>query len=82
MKQVEGPWPIDHPLPLPTWSQKQKPALSFRSVLEYEELASEVEFHVQKLLEEHNYDTVGNFVELYQNFKDSQCHDFMDFFQR
>lgn len=50
--------------------------------MEYEELAGEVEFHVQKLLEEHNYDTVGNFVELYQSFQQSQCADFMEYFQR
>ncbi|XP_019771593.1 uncharacterized protein LOC109545370 [Dendroctonus ponderosae] len=35
---------------------------------------------LQKLLEEHNYDTVGNFLELYQNFKKSHMRSLIEFF--
>ncbi|KAI4456228.1 pasiflora 1 isoform a-related [Holotrichia oblita] len=79
--QVEGAWPIDHPLPLPTWAAKAKQPLKFTTVWEYEELASNIEYHVQKILEEHNYNTVGNFLTLYQGFKRSGCSSLSEYYQ-
>lgn len=35
---------------------------------------------LQKLLEEHNYDTVGNFLELFENFKKSGMRSAIEFF--
>lgn len=80
--QIEGAWPIDHPLPLPTWAPHAKRPLKFTTVWEYEELASNIEYHVQKVLEEHNYNTVGNFLSLYQAFKRSGCSGLPEYFQR
>ncbi|CAG9767049.1 unnamed protein product [Ceutorhynchus assimilis] len=37
---------------------------------------------LQKLLEEHNYDTVGNFLELYQHFKNSKMRSAIEFFHK
>lgn len=37
---------------------------------------------LQKLLEEHNYDTIGNFLELYQSFKKSQMRSLIEFFHK
>ncbi|GJQ73688.1 hypothetical protein Trydic_g14024 [Trypoxylus dichotomus] len=79
--QVEGAWPIDHPLPLPTWAPQAKQPLKFTSVWEYEELASNIEYYVQKVLEDHNYNTVGNFLTLYQGFKRSGCSSLSEYFQ-
>ncbi|KAK9729326.1 hypothetical protein QE152_g15995 [Popillia japonica] len=79
--QVEGAWPIDHPLPLPTWAAQAKQPLKFTTVWEYEELASNIEYHVQKILEEHNYNTVGNFLTLYQGFKRSGCSSLSEYYQ-
>lgn len=80
--QVEGPWPIDHPLPLPAWAPQDKAPLKFTTVWEYEELVSNVEYYVQKILKEHNYNTVGNFLSLYQGFKRSGCSSLSEFYQR
>ncbi|XP_066137505.1 uncharacterized protein [Euwallacea fornicatus] len=35
---------------------------------------------LQKLLEEHNYDTVGNFLDFYDNFKESHMRSVIEFF--
>lgn len=51
-----------------------------RSIREYEALASEVEMQLQRVLEEHNYDTVGNFLEFYESFKRSGCNSVLEFF--
>lgn len=79
--QVEGPWPIEHPLPLPTWAPKPKESFKLQSVLEYEELASNIELHVQKLLEEHNYNTVGNFIALYEGYQAGQSSTLREYIQ-
>lgn len=69
--QVEAEWPVGHPLPLPQWSYKAKAVLEVETIWEYEEIASSIEFCVQKLLEEHNYNSVGNFLAFYERFKAS-----------
>lgn len=80
--QVEGPWPYEHPLPLPTWALASKNAYKVPTIWLYEELATYIELHVHKLLEEHNYNTVGNFLALYQGFQKSSCSSIDEFFQR
>lgn len=80
--QVGGPWLNEHPLPLPTWAPQPKKPLEIPTIWQYEQLATQIELHVQKLLEEHNYNTVGNFLAFYQGFKQSGCYSLKDFFHR
>ncbi|XP_076259855.1 uncharacterized protein LOC143196122 [Rhynchophorus ferrugineus] len=49
---------------------------------EFEDLAGEIEMELQNLLEEHNYDTIGNFLELYQTFKRSKMRSVIEFFYK
>lgn len=81
-KQVNGIWPLIHPLPLPIWENEPVKTYKLKSIKEYEVLASEIEMHLQKLLEEHNYDTVGNLIEFYENFKMSGCKNVLEFSHR
>ncbi|XP_017770941.1 PREDICTED: uncharacterized protein LOC108558522 [Nicrophorus vespilloides] len=48
---------------------------------DFDEFVAEVESHLQRLLEEHNYNTVGNFVALYDSFRKSSCTSFTEFYQ-
>lgn len=80
--QIEGIWPYGHPLPLPTWALASKNAYKVSTTWIYEELATTIELHVHKLLEEHNYNTVGNFLALYEGFQESGCSRLDEFFQR
>ncbi|KAG8228377.1 hypothetical protein J437_LFUL008226 [Ladona fulva] len=70
-----GVWPVERPLPLPMWARKQFSAVTFSSVEEYEELASCMELQVQHLLKAHNYNTVGNFLKLYESFTTSDWNE-------
>lgn len=79
-RQANGPWPIEHPLPLPRWATQPMTPLRLRSIREYEKLASEIEMQLQRVLEEHNYDTVGNFLEFYEEFKKSGRSSVLEFF--
>lgn len=79
-RQANGPWPIEHPLPLPRWEEGPIKPYKLGSIREYEGLACEIEMQLQKLLEEHNYDTVGNFLKFFEGFKKSQCHSVLEFF--
>lgn len=81
-KQVNGVWPLIHPLPLPLWEDEPVTTYKLKSIKEYEVLASEIEIRLQKLLEEHNYDTVGNFIEFYEHFKRSGCKSVLEFSHR
>lgn len=78
--QEEGPWPVGHPLPLPTWSATSKETYYTATIWQYEELATNIELHVQRLLEERNYDTVGNFIKIYQKFKESKSDNLAEFY--
>ncbi|XP_030745368.1 uncharacterized protein LOC115874366 [Sitophilus oryzae] len=49
---------------------------------EFEDLAGDIEMELRNLLEEHNYDTVGNFLELYHNFKKSHMRSAIEFFHK
>ncbi|KAJ8957310.1 hypothetical protein NQ314_006558 [Rhamnusium bicolor] len=79
-RQANGPWPIEHPLPLPRWAAGPMVPYKLRSIREYEVLASEIEMQLQRVLEEHNYDTVGNFLEFYECFKKSGHNNVLEFF--
>lgn len=60
--QARGPWIRGVPLPLPVWAHYESPALTVSTVEQYEELAGSVELETQRLLREHRYDTIGNFL--------------------
>ncbi|KAL1497926.1 hypothetical protein ABEB36_008806 [Hypothenemus hampei] len=78
--QIHGYWPPAHPLPLPRWAPEPLIPFRLKNIREYEDLAGKIEMELQNLLEEHNYDTVGNFLELYENFKKSQVRSAIEFF--
>lgn len=80
--QQSGPWPEDHPLPLPLWSEKVKPVYNFKNIIDFEDLASLIENTVQHLLQEHNYNSVTNFLKLYMDFKRSDENSLAEFFQK
>lgn len=79
--QTNGLWPFGHPLPLPVWKNETMKPYKLKSLREYESLACEIEMHLQQLLEKHNYDTVGNFVEFYNNFRLTNYTSLFEFFQ-
>lgn len=80
--QQRGPWPEDRPLPLPVWSDTAKSSYYFTNILEFEALALVVENKVQHLLEEHNYNSITNFLKLYLDFKRSGETNLAEFFQK
>lgn len=67
--QVQGAWPIGHPLPLPKWSKKTKDPLIIEKVWQYEDLSATIEVTIHRLLEETHYNTVNNFADFYASFK-------------
>ncbi|KAG5898439.1 hypothetical protein JTB14_036521 [Gonioctena quinquepunctata] len=79
-EQENGPWPIEHPLPLPNWEEDPIEPYKLKSIREYESLACEIEMHLRKVLEEHNYDTIGNLLKFYESFKNSECDNVLEFF--
>lgn len=60
------------PLPLPVWAHYESPALTVDTVEQYEELAGSVELETQRLLREHRYDTIGNFLRFYKDYITSE----------
>ncbi|XP_012227310.1 uncharacterized protein, partial [Linepithema humile] len=66
--QARGPWIRGVPLPLPVWAHYESPALTVSTVEQYEELAGSVELETQRLLREHRYDTIGNFLRFYTDY--------------
>lgn len=80
--QVRAFWAKGHPLPLPTWDPRPKDEIKFDSVIEYERFVAQAEGQLQQLLEEHNYNTVGNFLRFYQGFSRSGCLNLSDYMQR
>ncbi|XP_001974895.3 uncharacterized protein LOC6547596, partial [Drosophila erecta] len=82
--QVNGVWPLGHPLPLPDWSSAEsagKGTLVFDNVWQYEELNGIVETTLQRMLEETHYNTVNLFVDFYRSFKRTRRSDLRSFFQ-
>ncbi|KAI5712909.1 hypothetical protein M8J75_012284 [Diaphorina citri] len=64
-------WPDGHPLPLPQWDEPRgaREPLSIPNVEAYEDLVAQLELAQQQLLARHNYNSVGNFVKLYEGYK-------------
>lgn len=56
------------PLPLPVWAHYESPALTVATVEQYEELAGSVELETQRLLREHRYDNIDNFLRFYKDY--------------
>lgn len=85
--QVNGVWPLGHPLPLPDWGgssadeTQAKETLMFDNVWQYEELNGIVEMALQRMLEETHYNTVNLFVDFYRSFKRTRRSDLRSFFQ-
>lgn len=79
--QINGVWPIDHPLALSDWSPEIKEPLVFDNVWQYEDLNSVIEVKLRRLLEETHYDTVHNFIDFYKSFKKTRRSDLRSFFQ-
>lgn len=82
--QINGVWPLGHPLPLPDWSSSEsggKGTLIFDNVWQYEELNGIVETTLQRMLEETHYNTVNLFVDFYRSFKRTRRSDLRSFFQ-
>ncbi|KAI8038590.1 hypothetical protein M5D96_008498 [Drosophila gunungcola] len=81
--QVNGVWPLGHPLPLPDWASSEagKGTLCFDNVWQYEELNGIVETTLQRMLEETHYNTVNLFVDFYRSFKRTRRSDLRSFFQ-
>lgn len=84
--QINGIWPLGHPLPLPDWAascddEYTKGVLHFDSVWEYEDLNATIETKLHRMLEETHYDTVNLFVDFYRAFKRTRRSDLKSFFQ-
>ncbi|XP_070528253.1 uncharacterized protein [Cardiocondyla obscurior] len=79
--QARGPWIRGVPLPLPVWAHYESPALTVSTVEQYEELAGSVELETQRLLREHRYDTIGNFLRFYKDYTSSE-ESILDLFYR
>lgn len=84
--QINGIWPLGHPLPLPDWAagcddEHTKGVLHFDSVWEYEDLNAIIETKLHRMLEETHYDTVNLFVDFYRAFKRTRRSDLKSFFQ-
>lgn len=84
--QINGIWPLGHPLPLPDWvaacdDEHTKGTLHFDSVWEYEDLNAIIETKLHRMLEETHYDTINLFVDFYRAFKRTRRSDLKSFFQ-
>lgn len=71
---------MEHPLPLPGWEEEYIVPYRLKNIREYETLACEIEMQLRKVLEEHNYDTVGNFLKFYEMFQNSGSDNLLEFF--
>jgi len=74
-------WPEGHPLPLPKWD-RPKDVFIVDSVEQYEELAATVELTVQQLIQARNYNTIGNFIRFYDEFRASGESKVSNFYRR
>lgn len=59
-------WPAEHPLPPPRWGAP-RPALHL-SLVQYEELVAKAEALLSRLVVSENYDSVNNFLSLYDAY--------------
>lgn len=61
-------WPPDRPLPYPAWGSVPS-RLSISSIDEFHHLADALTNCVQRQLETHCYNTIGNFLTLYESYQ-------------
>jgi hypothetical protein len=54
-------WPLDRPLPYPTWGVVRS-QLPLESIQQFESLIADLTDCIQRQLETHCYNTVGNFL--------------------
>lgn len=76
-----GPqWPADHPLPAPRWGAP-RPALHL-SLQKYEDLVAKAEAILSRLVVAENYDSVNNFITLYDSYMASPDETLKEFFPK
>lgn len=73
-------WPADHPLPPPRWGAP-RPALHL-SLVQYEELVSKAEALLNRLVVSENYDSVNNFLSLYDAYMASPDQTLAEYFPK
>lgn len=76
-----GLWGKDQPLPLPLWSQNQKPTLCIDKIFAYEDIVALIETTLQHMIQETHYDTVNNFIHFYQSYRKSHLEKLNEFFR-
>ncbi|KAL1139294.1 hypothetical protein AAG570_006280, partial [Ranatra chinensis] len=69
-------------LPQPVWSPLAPKTIELKSVEHYEELALTIELTVQQLLRDHTYNTVGNFLRFYKEYRGSDEWDLKRFLRQ
>lgn len=79
--ECRGKWSNDLPLPLPMWAKKSKPALVIDTIYAYEDIVALIETTLQHMIQETHYDTVNNFVDFYQAYKNSRTKNLGEFFK-
>lgn len=77
-------WSINLPLPIATWSKEPKAPLVIDKIYAYEDMVAFIETTLQHMIQETHYDTVNNFIDFYQSFKNSRSKNLSlkEFFQR
>lgn len=69
------------PLPLPIWAKTSKEPLVIDKLYAYEDLVAIIETTLQHMIQETHYDTVNNFIDFYDSFKNSRFKNLREFFQ-
>ncbi|XP_072944769.1 uncharacterized protein [Epargyreus clarus] len=81
IRRSNGPqWPTDHPLPPPRWGAP-RPALHL-SLQKYEDLVAKAEALLSRLVVLENYDSVNNFLTLYDSYMASPAESLEEFFPK
>lgn len=80
IKPLGPQWPADHPLPAPRWGAP-RPALHL-SLSKYEDLVAKAEAILSRLVVAENYDSVNNFLTLYETYMASPDETLKEFFPK
>lgn len=75
-----GPWPPAHPLPPPRWGAP-RPALHL-SLQRYEDLVAKAEALLSRLVVSENYDSINNFLSLYDGYMASPDQELNEYFPK
>lgn len=79
-KPAAPQWPANHPLPPPKWGAPRPPLrLTLR---QYEELVAKAEAALSRLVVSENYDSVNNFLTLYESYMASPDQTLDEFFPK